>query len=195
MNSQAPVDVAPLCKGPAPTATNEMDEADMKPAGEEQEFLEVLNRYQPVLRRVSRMYADSPEEREDLLQETIYQLWRSYPTFRGESSHGTWVYRVALNTAISALRRRVKRPKEVPLEAAAQLGTPPGPWGSESERVRLLYGMIQKLNPVDRALALLYLEDLSYKELSSILGISESNIGVKLNRLKAKLQSFAKELR
>ena len=72
MNSQVPVDVAPLCKGPPPRATNEMDEADMKPAGEEQEFLEVLNRYQLVLRRVSRMYADSPEQGEDLLQETMY---------------------------------------------------------------------------------------------------------------------------
>ena len=166
----------------------------MKQEGHEQAFLELLNRYQLVLRRVSRMYADSPEDREDLFQETVYQLWRSYPTFRGESSTGTWVYRVALNTAISALRRKAKAGKQVTLEAAADLVAPPSPEGSESGQVHLLYGMIRKLNPVDRALVLLYLEDLSYKELASVLGLSESNVGVKLTRLKAKLQNFAKEL-
>ncbi len=166
----------------------------MKPGDMEQEFLEFLNRYQLVLRRVCRMYADSPPDREDLFQETVYQLWRSYRTFRGESSPGTWVYRVALNTAISALRRKTKTDKHAALETDLGQVASPAQGGSEARQVDLLYRMIRRLNQVDRALVLLYLEDLSYKELADILGLSESNVGVKLNRIKAKLQSLAKEL-
>ena len=161
--------------------------------GMDQEFLEFLNRHQSVLRRVCRIYADSPEDREDLFQETVYQLWRSYPSFRGESSTGTWMYRVALNTAISALRRKTKANLEVALEAGLAQVPAPDPSVGEAGRIDQLYRMIRRLNQVDRALVLLYLEDLSYKELASILGLSESNVGVKLNRIKAKLQSFAKE--
>ena len=171
-----------------------MDSERRKPEGMDQEFLEFLNRYQRVLRRVCRMYADSPEDREDLFQETVYQLWRSYPTFRGGSSRGTWVYQVALNTAISALRRKTKADKRVALEADLMQVSSPDPGGSGAGRTDLLYRMIRRLNQVDRALVLLYLEDLSYKELANILGLSESNVGVKLNRIKAKLRSFAKEL-
>lgn len=166
----------------------------MKQGEADQGFLELLNRHQLALRRVCRMYADSPEDREDLFQETVYQLWRSYPSFQGGSLPGTWVYRVALNTAISALRRKTKAEKhvapEADLEQVSSLDQP----ARQAGRMDLLYLLIRRLNHVERALILLYLEDLSYKNLASILGLSESNVGVKLNRIKAKLQSFAKEL-
>ena len=164
----------------------------MKLGGADQEFLELLNRYQLVLRRVCRMYANRPEDREDLFQETVYQLWRSYPSFRGGSLPGTWVYRVALNTAISALRRKTKAEKHA--LAASEQGASLDQNARPAGRMDLLYDLIRRLNHVERALILLYLEDLSYKELASILGLSESNVGVKLNRIKAKLQGFAKEL-
>lgn len=166
----------------------------MKPESLDQEFLEFLNRCQPVLRRVCRAYAESPEDREDLFQETVYQLWRSFPTFRGESSPGTWVYRVALNTAISALRSRTKTDKPMTLGMAHEQIASPTPESGDSRRIDLMYDMIRRLNQVDRALVLLYLEDLSYKELASILGLSENHVGVKLNRIKARLQGFAREL-
>ena len=163
----------------------------MKPSLD-QEFLEFLNRCQPLLRRVGRAYSDSPEDLEDLFQEMVYQLWRSYPTFRGESSPKTWVYRVALNTAISALRSRTKTEKPTALGTAHEQIATPAPKG-DPRRLDLLYRMIRRLSQVDRALVLLYLEGLSYKELASILGLSESHVGVKLSRIKARLQGFAKE--
>ncbi|HEU5180050.1 MAG TPA: sigma-70 family RNA polymerase sigma factor [Candidatus Polarisedimenticolia bacterium] len=164
----------------------------MKPESLDQEFLEFLNGCQLILRRVCRAYADSPEDREDLFQEMVYQLWKSYPTFRGESSPGTWVYSVALNTAISALRRRTRTRTPTALEAAQEPMAPAS--GGDSRQVDLLYGLIQRLNQVDRALVLLYLEELSYKEIASILGISENHVGVRLNRIKARLQGFAREM-
>ncbi len=164
----------------------------MKPENLDQEFLEFLNGCQLILRRVCRAYADSPEDREDLFQETVYQLWRSYPTFRGESSPGTWVYRVSLNTAISALRRKTRA--ETPGALEAEPMAPAGP-GADSRQIDLLYGLIRRLKQIDRALVLLYLEDLSYKEMAGILGISENLVGVRLNRIKARLQSFAREMR
>lgn len=166
----------------------------MNPEGMDQEFLEFLNCHQPVIRRVCRMYADRTEDREDLFQETAYQLWRAYPAFRGESSGRTWVYRVALNIAISALRRKTKADKHVLLEAHLEQVPSTGSVGAEARQIDILYRAIHRLSRVDRALVLLYLEDLSYKELAGILGLSESNVGVKLNRIKAKLQNFAKEL-
>jgi RNA polymerase sigma-70 factor, ECF subfamily len=171
-----------------------MEKERMKPEDMDQEFLEFLNRHQGVLRRMCRVYAHSAEDREDLFQEMVYQLWKSYPTFRRESSQGTWLYRVALNTAISALRRKTKTDKHVALETDMAEVPSPDAKGRESGQIELLYRMIRRLNKVDRALVLLYLEDLSYKELGSILGLSESNVGVKLTRIKARLQSFAKEL-
>jgi RNA polymerase sigma-70 factor (ECF subfamily) len=137
------------------------------------------------------MYADGPEDREDLFQETVYQLWRSFPSFAGRSAPGTWIYRVALHTAISALRRRSNARRHVPLEAE-RLEVAAA--SAEEDRSELLYRLLRKLSEVDRALVLLHLEDLSYREIGAVLGLSESNVGVKLNRIKAKLQSFAREL-
>lgn len=183
------------CKFPPERATNGVDNKRMKPEPLEQEFLEFLNRYQLTLRRVCRTYADSAEDREDLFQEMVYQLWRSYPSFRGESARSTWMYRVALNTAISALRGKTKRDRHIaPVEDLEQLPAREQKSGT-SEQAGMLYRTIRRLNRVDRAVVLLYLEDLSYKELASILGLSESNVGVKLNRIRAKLQGFAKELK
>ena len=136
----------------------------MKQESLDQEFLVFLNRCQPVLRRVCRAYADSPQDREDLFQEMVYQLWRSYPSFHGESSPGTWVYRVALNTAISALRKKRKAEQYTAHETAHEQVSSPAAGDSDSRRIHLLDSMIRKLNQVDRALVLLYLEDLSYKE-------------------------------
>ena len=165
----------------------------MKPGDIDQEFLELVNRYQPVIHKVCWIYADSLEDRQDLFQEILFQLWRSYPSFQGKSNFSTWMYRIALNRAITALRRETAKPEHVELDAE-RIETPAAAVAPTSgEQVELLYRLIRKLSRVERALVMLYLEDLSYREMSEVLGLSESNIGVKLNRIKAKLQELAQE--
>ena len=162
----------------------------MKPGDIDQEFLAVLNRYQPLVRRVCRMYADTPEERTDLFQETLYQLWRSYPSFQGRSHVATWVYRVALNTAITAVRKKRRTPEHVPLNEDSGHGTISTHDPEPDLRVDVLYRAMDALTPIERALVMLYLDDISYQEMADILGLSESNIGVKLNRIRSKLQDW-----
>lgn len=163
----------------------------MKAGDVDQEFLELVNRCQKVIHKVCWLYADSPEDRQDLFQEILFQLWRSYPSFAGKSNFSTWTYRIALNTAITALRKETRRPEQVELntDAIASEAAAAGP--ASREQVEILYRLIRRLSRVDRALIMLYLDDLSYREISEVLGLSENNIGVKLNRIKSRLQEMA----
>ena len=148
-----------------------------------------------MLKRVCRIYEDGPEERKDLFQEIVYQLWRSYPTYLGESSVGTWMYRVALNTAITAFRRQASRPKHVELEEELS-PEPGGSRGAEREergKMEILYGAIRSLNKVDRAVVTLYLEGFEYREIAKTLGLTETNVGVKLSRIRSKLQERVRQ--
>jgi RNA polymerase sigma-70 factor (ECF subfamily) len=154
----------------------------------ERGFLEILGRHEQLINKVIRIYGVDSEDRRDLFQEIVYQLWRSYGSFKGESRLSTWVYRVALNTAITSLRKGKKLREQRELDD--QLITAPGSFESpdKSEQVQQLYSAIRRLGEVDRALVMLYLEDLTYKEISEVLGLSEDNVGVKLNRIKTKLR-------
>jgi RNA polymerase sigma factor (sigma-70 family) len=153
------------------------------------EFLRVLNQHRGAIHRVCRTYADGADEREELFQEVVYQLWRAFPSYRGDAAPLTWLYRIALNTAITALRRRTRRPTQVALEAAVELASA----SSGDERTELMYRAIRRLNEVERALLMCWLDGLSYKQIGEVLGLSESNVGVRLNRTKARLQSLVKE--
>ncbi len=164
----------------------------MKPADLDEEFLTAVNRYQPLIHKVCRMYANTPEDRQDLFQEVLYQLWRSYPSFQGRSGLATWVYRVALNTAITTARKRWRTPEHVELDQDIRDQPIPERVPDRDPRTHLLYHAIGMLSPIERALVMLYLEDVGYKEMSDILGLSESNIGVKLHRIRAKLQNLAR---
>src|SRR5262245_66085509 len=98
-----------------------------RPASEsrfEEPFLALLNAHQGAIHRISRTYTSGPADRQDLFQEIVYQLWRSYPSYRRESSPLTWLFRVALNTALTATRRRARRPRPVPLEAVPEPAAP-----------------------------------------------------------------------
>jgi len=154
----------------------------------EQSFLDILSLHQNLINRVIRMYARDAEDRKDLFQEIVYQLWRSYRSFRGESKVSTWVYRVAFNTAITALRKSKRNPEEEQLkdEVIDSLQSHESP--DKSEQIQQLYFAIKSLGELDRALVMLYLEDLSYKEIADVLGLTEDNVGVKLNRVKSKLR-------
>lgn len=150
-------------------------------------FSTLLQAHQGILHKVSRLYADTPADREDLQQEIAYQLWKAYPNFRAESKVSTWVYRVALNTALSRLRKR--RPLISYLPFLPERGEPP-PLEEDATPMDQLFGAIRKLPKTERALIALYFEDLSHEEIGKILGITENNVGVRLHRIKTRLKAI-----
>ena len=155
-------------------------------------FDEWLQQHRALFFKVVRMYAFTDMDRDDLFQEIAIQVWHSIPTFRRESAASTWLYRIAFNTSINWLRRERKHRTVAGLPADVEhVLQPTGP--PMEERLAWLYEEIAKLHEVDRSLALLLLEGMSYKEMSAILGITESNIGVKINRLKKYLIAQSKK--
>lgn len=162
----------------------------------EDTFLELISQNQTRLRKICRAYARDAEAASDLYQDILVQVWRSLPLFEGEARPDTWLYRVALNTALSDQRKqRVRR--EAALDPAHPLrpARPPQPDErlQRDERLERLYAAIDRLNRVDRALVMLYLDERSYREISQVLGISESAVGVKLHRIKKKLAGWLAE--
>ncbi len=156
----------------------------MKP---NQDFLTLLTDQEGILQKVSRMYADTRPDREDLRQEIAYQLWKAWPNFRGESKASTWVYRIALNTAISRIRKR--KPLISYFAFAPERGAPPP---EEDEPMASLFAAIRQLPKTDRALIALYFEDLPHAEIGRMLGISENAVAARLHRTKNKLKTILK---
>jgi RNA polymerase sigma-70 factor (ECF subfamily) len=139
------------------------------------------------------MYGATGADRQDLFQEMVVQLWRSYPSFRGEAKFSTWLYRIALNTAISDLRKQRRYITTLdPGELPSQLNDIPYSTERE-EQLQSLYAAIDRLTEVEKALTMLYLEDKSYAEMEDILGIPQNNLRVKMNRIKEKLRKMTKE--
>lgn len=141
--------------------------------------------------KVARAYTLTPEDRQDLVQEILLQAWRSLPQFQGRAGASTWLYRVALNTAIGwhrkERRRRVRQRPILEVEDLPVDGLDGARQAALRELVERLYAAIRRLPRTDAALVLLYLDDLSYRQMAEVLGISESNVGVKLNRAKKAL--------
>jgi len=156
----------------------------------EKEFLSVVHDHQGIIHKICRMYRDSNEDREDLFQEIVFQLWRSYPSFNGASKISTWLYRIALNTAMASFRKN--RPKVTSAEYLPDIQFE-NPNDAHNDRQEELFTGIRQLSDPDRALIALYLDELSYQQIAAILGITESNVGVKLNRIKIKLQKLIKQ--
>ena len=150
-------------------------------------FGEWLAGHKGILFKVVHAYAFEHADRQDLFQEIAVQVWRSVDAFRGDSSVPTWMYRVALNTAIAWTRKegRHRRGKET-LDVVEGLLTTESAEGRDP-RVEWLYHQIAQLKDVDRSVALLLLDGFSYKEIASIVGLTESNVGVKINRIKSAL--------
>ena len=155
-------------------------------------FDEWLNEHKGILFKIIRAYAFNPHDQEDLFQEISLQVWKSIPDFRNESKPSTWIYRVALYTATVWVRKEKTRPPTQPfaeMEHALSVTDRP-----RDERSEWLYQQIGEFEPVDRSVCLLLLDGFSYKEMAKILGISESNVGVKVHRIKKYLIERAKEV-
>jgi RNA polymerase sigma factor (sigma-70 family) len=152
---------------------------------EETAFLELLKTHGGIIRKVAGMYGDGKADREDLQQEIAYQLWKSFGSFRGDSAPSTWMYRVALNTALTRFKRR--GPSLIFRERLPEPTVPAEDAASPRERLMVA---IRCLPRADRALVALFLEDMSHREIGEILGLSENNVGVKLHRIKNKLKNL-----
>jgi RNA polymerase sigma-70 factor (ECF subfamily) len=150
-------------------------------------FKQWLGEYQGLIFKVVRAYAGTPDDQDDLFQEILLQLWFSIPNFQGKAKVSTWIYRVALNTALVWNRGEKKRRKNrdrlltFAPQHQADYSRPSG------EILERLYEAIRKLSKVDASVVLMHLDGLAYSEMAEILGISESNVGVKLNRAKKQL--------
>jgi RNA polymerase sigma-70 factor, ECF subfamily len=146
--------------------------------------------------KVARAYTRTNEERQDLAQEILFQVWRSLPQFQGRASATTWFYRVALNTALGWHRNeRRRQARQQPLfefEDVSDTALDRAEHMDQREMVQQLYAAIRQLPKADAALVLLYLDGLSYRQMTEVLGISESNVGVKLNRAKKTLSELLK---
>lgn len=147
-----------------------------------------------MLHKVCNVYCHTEFDRQDLFQEIVIQLWKSYPKFRGESKFSTWLYRIALNTAISDLRRQKKN---ITLTEPAKLPTEIEDieyHKQKEEQLQQLHLAIRQLTEIEKAITMLYLENKSYEEMEEILGISQNNLRVKMNRIKEKLRKLTKAI-
>lgn len=160
----------------------------MKHDNLEQDFLTLIEENKKTIYKVSLMYADDSEHQQDIYQDIVLNLWTAFPSFRGGSKDSTWVYRIALNTCISELRRKKSKPITTPLTYDLDSLIDDG--GAYREQVRELYRLINRLSELERAVILLWLDEKSYDEIGSILGISTSNVGVKISRIKEKLKKM-----
>ena len=153
-----------------------------------------LNEYQGTIYKIVRIYAFSHHDHEDLYQEVVFQVWQSIPRFKGEAKENTYVYQVALFAAMAWNRKeesRRERANEL-VECQASLADP-GPQDNDNPRVDWLYEQISKMRLVDRSLMLLLLDGYSYREIANFLGLSESNVGSRLSRLKKSLSDHSKQ--
>ena len=169
----------------------------MENENQETLFRTWLSEHSGTVLKVARAYTLNAEDCHDLAQEILLQVWRSLPRFQGRASASTWSYRVALNTALTWHRdERRRRARQRPLFEMEELsveGTDGAATACEREVVERLFAAIRQLPKPDSALVLLYLDDLSYRQMAEVLGISESNVGVKLNRAKKALSALMKE--
>lgn len=156
-----------------------------------QEFVRVIKENEGIIFKIASVYCRDGDDQKDLYQEIVYQLWRSFDSFRNESKISTWMYRIALNTSISHLQKAKRRGTAVPIDRVVLDMMDPADTVME-ERVSLLYAQIRALSTVEKGIVLLYLEGKSYEEVAAITGFSKTNIGTRLNRIKEKLRSQIK---
>jgi RNA polymerase sigma-70 factor (ECF subfamily) len=161
---------------------------------DEHKFLELVNGNQNRILRVCRVYAWNAADQDDLYQEILFQIWRSLPALKEKQFANTWLYRVAINTAISSVRKRASGSARVVhfehAELTRAIESRQVPEEKPDDHFASLYAAIHKLNPIEKALITLFLEDFTYDQIAEATGITASNVGVMLHRAKKKLSGL-----
>ena len=158
------------------------------------QFLQLIGENKGILFKICKIYQDDAEDRNDLLQEMTLQLWVAFDSFRGDSKFSSWMYRVALNTAITFFKKQKRRPDDQPLHDGFDRAEELSPAGEKEEKLAVFYKAVQQLGKVEKALIYLYMEDQPYEEIAANLGITELNVRVRLNRVKNKLKEIIKTM-
>ncbi len=156
----------------------------------EHKFVTDLEKNQNIVHKVCRIYTNNQDAHNDLFQEISIQLWKAYPKFRGEAKFSTWMYRVALNTAITLYRKSKRSIKTQDFDSVLYKIQSSDYDDTEEEQLKVMYKAIHQLSDIEKALMFLYLEDKNYKEISETMGITEVNARVKMNRVKNKLRKI-----
>ncbi|MFT4017060.1 MAG: sigma-70 family RNA polymerase sigma factor [Agriterribacter sp.] len=155
---------------------------------QEETFISVIEVHKGLLYKVANAYCKNKEDRKDLIQEMIFQLWRSFENYNADYRYSTWIYRIALNVAISFYRKNKNSSLIFPIENHLFDIHEPEPGLYNNDQLKLLNTFIAALKDLDKALILLYLEEKTYKEIAEIMGISETNVGTKIGRIKQLLK-------
>ena len=150
-------------------------------------FIKAIQENERLIFKVASFYTDSKDDRDDLVQDIIYNLWKSFDSFQQRSSFSTWMYRVAMNVAILHLKKRKRKVQSVQIDLGSLNFAETGFDGNE-EKLQVLRKLMNDLNLFDKGILMLYLEDKSHTEIAEIIGISKSNVGTKLSRIKEKLR-------
>ncbi|HSZ35095.1 MAG TPA: sigma-70 family RNA polymerase sigma factor [Puia sp.] len=158
----------------------------------EEQFISVIKENEGLIYKVVKLYTSAKEDEQDLYQEIVYQLWKSFNSFRNESKISTWMYRIALNTSIANLNKAKKRGIQLPISETL-LNRPDFTDGSKQEKVDALYAEIRKLDPIEKGIILLHLEGNNYDEIASVTGFTSTNVGTRLGRIKQKIISQIKK--
>lgn len=156
----------------------------------EQEFVTLIQEYERVIYKVCYLYTTPHATLNDLYQEVVINLWKAYPKFRNECKVSTWIYRIALNTCISFIRKEKNTPEIVTL---SQIADRIEETDETQVMLKRLYSMINRLGQLEKSIVLLYLEDKSYEEIAEITGLTLTNVATKLSRIKDKLRKMNKE--
>ncbi len=156
----------------------------------EHQFVTNLQSNQNIVHKVCTLYTNDKDAHKDLFQEITIQLWKAYPKFRGDAKFSTWMYRVALNTAITLYRKSKRTIRTQDYDSVIFKIKADEYDETEEQQLKLMYKAVKQLGDIDKALVFLYLEDKDYREISETLGISEVNARVKMNRVKTKLRTI-----
>ena len=156
----------------------------------EHNFVQLLEQNQNIVHKICRLYTNDQDAHNDLFQEITIQLWKAYPKFRGDAKFSTWMYRIALNTAITLYRKSKRQIRTQDFDSVLYKVKATTYDDTEEQQLKLMYDAIKQLNDIEKALVFLYLEDKNYKEISDTIGISEVNARVKMNRVKTKLKNI-----
>ena len=181
-----------FCNKSPPCPTNPANIKSLENLNLHQTFEQLLKAHELLVYKICRLYGDTEDDRKDLFQDIVIQLWRAYPKFRGDAKFSTWLYRIGLNVAITQFRKQKNKIYATDIESLNIAIADDNYSTEKDEQFKEMYAAIEKLNAIEKAIVMLYLEDKSYDEMEEILGISNGNLRVKMNRIKEKLRQITK---